>query len=232
MSNVFIPYADLGKASFEQLDTYLQSFLLVGDEPRLTAYPFTVEENQTLAIHTVVGLNARGKLVPATVTDAETYYVSGATLAAGGTGGTPGAATVTGTTGTGTKFQASVTIGAGGNITAVGDVTVQGSYTVAPTDDTAEPVTGGSLSDAELAITVETLHVKSNVIAPIGVLAIGLTTAVGESETGAPVYFSGAFNLNALTWDSSYANETDKLTAFNGAPTPTTIIVKKRQGDA
>lgn len=232
MADVFIPYADLGKASFEQLDTYLQSFLLVGDEPRLTAFPFTVEENQTLAIHTVVGLNARHKLVPATVTDAETFYVSGATIAEGGTGGTPGAATVTGTTGTGTKFQAAVTIGAGGNITAVGDVTVEGVYTVAPAAPAAEPVTGASLSGAELDIVVETLSTKTNVIAPIGVLTIAITTAISESETKADVYFSGAFNIRALTWDASYVNDEDKFRAFQGAPSPTTIIVKKRQGDA
>ena len=75
-----------------------------------------------------------------------------------GTGGTPGAATVTGTTGTGTKFQASVTIGAGGGITAVNSITLAGSYTVNPTFVGSpffayvEPVTGGGLTGAKLVI--------------------------------------------------------------------------------
>jgi hypothetical protein len=50
------------------------------------------------------------------------YQVQAATVNAGGTGGTTGTQTVTGTTGTGTKFQASVTI-SGGAITAVNSVT-------------------------------------------------------------------------------------------------------------
>ncbi len=74
------------------------------------------------------------------------------TVAAGGSGGTNGTQTVTGTTGTGTKFQASVTV-AGGAITAVLSVTVQGVYTALPSTLAAEPVTGASLSGAQLNLT-------------------------------------------------------------------------------
>lgn len=101
----------------------------------------------------------------------QTTKVVAATIGNAGTGGTPGAATVTGTTGTGTKFQASVTIGAGGNITSVNSISLAGSYTANPTYTTQpvyvgvwpyghwiynyyylEPVTGGSLSGASLNI--------------------------------------------------------------------------------
>lgn len=78
--------------------------------------------------------------------------VANPTIAAGGSGGTSGTQTVTGTTGTGTKFQASVTI-AGGAITAILSVSVAGAYTAMPSTLTAEPVTGASLTGATLNLS-------------------------------------------------------------------------------
>ena len=78
--------------------------------------------------------------------------VANPTIAAGGSGGTNGTQTVTGTTGTGTKFQASVTV-AGGAITAVLSVTVAGVYTAMPSSLAAEPVTGASLTGAQLNLS-------------------------------------------------------------------------------
>lgn len=81
------------------------------------------------------------------------YYVVSATVVNAGTGGTAGAQTITGTTGTGTKFQASVTVTAGA-ISAINSITVQGSYTVLPTNPTAEPVTGGALTGATVSLVM------------------------------------------------------------------------------
>lgn len=78
--------------------------------------------------------------------------VANPTIAAAGSGGTNGTQTVTGTTGTGTKFQASVTV-AGGAITAVLSVLVAGVYTAMPTTLAAEPVTGASLTGAQLNLS-------------------------------------------------------------------------------
>jgi hypothetical protein len=83
-----------------------------------------------------------------------TTKVVSATVDNPGSGGTPGAATVTGTTGTGTKFQAAVTIAGDGTISSVNSISVAGNYTVNPTDIAHEPVTGGSLSGAQLAIVI------------------------------------------------------------------------------
>lgn len=77
--------------------------------------------------------------------------VVSASVNAGGSGGSDGTRTVTGTTGTGTKFQASVTV-SGGAITAVLSITVAGPYSVNPTSLAAEPVTGASLSGATLTL--------------------------------------------------------------------------------
>lgn len=81
------------------------------------------------------------------------YFVVSATIVNGGTGGTTGSQTITGTTGTGTKFQANVTI-AGGAITSINSITVAGSYTALPTNPTAEPVTGAALTGATVSLVL------------------------------------------------------------------------------
>jgi hypothetical protein len=83
-----------------------------------------------------------------------TTKVVSATVDAAGTGGTPGTATVTGTTGTGTKFQATVTISGGGAISSVDAIAVAGSYSANPTSIAHEPVTGGGLTGARLAVVM------------------------------------------------------------------------------
>ena len=99
---------------------------------------------------------------PAKVAVVSTKVLS-ATIAAAGTTGTTGTAIVTGTTGTGTPFQANVTIASGG-ITAINSITVGGVYTANPAVPAAEPVTGGGLTGAKLALV-------------LGVNAISLTVA-------------------------------------------------------
>lgn len=132
------------------------------------------------------------------VTVNSTQVVS-ATVAAAGTGGTPGTATVTGTTGTGTKFQAEVTIDGGGTIASVDAITVAGAYTVNPTAPTVEPVTGGGLSGAQLNVS---LGVLTFTIFNAGVFtanaAAGAFTQGATSGTGAGATFQqGVFGPNA-----------------------------------
>ena len=76
-----------------------------------------------------------------------------ATVNTGGSGGTNGPATITGTTGTGTKFTAKGNI-TGGALAGALIITNPGSYTVDPTSLTAEPVTGGSLTGATVGLTI------------------------------------------------------------------------------
>lgn len=96
----------------------------------------------TAELATGNGYTAGGQALAAVVLD---YYVASATIVSGGAGGTTGTQTVTGTTGTGTKAQLSVTV-AGGVATAVSAVPVQGSYTALPTNPTAEPFSGGGFA--------------------------------------------------------------------------------------
>lgn len=78
--------------------------------------------------------------------------VVSATVAAGGTGYTNGAQTLTGVSGTGTKFQAAVTV-AGGVVTSVNSITVAGVYTAMPTLS-GEATTGGGGTGATLNLSM------------------------------------------------------------------------------
>lgn len=135
MATITPPYADPGRAAFEELDTYLQNNLLAGNHPELKpAYSYPLANGAAFAQFSVVGLDASGNLALATQTG-----------------------------------------------------TVQA----------------------------------------IGVLAHAASLGATGTGTGA-VFYSGCFDIDALVWDASYTTDAQRIAAFRGAPTPTTIIAKKR----
>lgn len=87
---------------------------------------------------------------------------------------------VTGTTGTGTKFVVSVRV-SGGGIAEVLKITTRGIYTVNPTSLTAEPVTGSSLTGAQLNISMGALTTP---VATAGSLTEVPTTPTSTTATG------------------------------------------------
>ncbi len=149
---------------------------------------------------TLTGTGGTGTqfIVPIT----HTKVVGTPTVAAAGASGTPGTATVTGTTGTGTKFQATVTISGGGAISSVDTLSVVGDYTVNPTLLTAEPVTGGGLVGATLAIHM-------------GVLTLG-TISVAGAYTVIPT--------DPITTTSSGSGTGCTLNAQWGLLAPTLVL--------
>lgn len=67
MAEVQIPYADPGVASFEQMDTYTQGFLLAGNHPELApAFGFPLANSSEFPQFAVLGLDPDGKLAWAT----------------------------------------------------------------------------------------------------------------------------------------------------------------------
>ena len=69
--------------------------------------------------------------------------------------------------------------------------------------------------------------VEANRVRPIGVLAHA--ASLGGTGTGTGTFwYSGCFNMDALVWGVSFDTDAKKLAAFEGSPTPTTIIVAKR----
>ena len=143
-----------------------------------------------------------------------TTKVVGATVNAGGSGGTNGTQTVYGTTGTGSKFQASVTV-SGGAITAVGSISLAGNYSANPTDITQEPVTGAGLTGAKLALTMGVLSASVSTpgnysVAPGNPVSQASTSGSGTGAT---------FNLS-FTASGAWAYATDDTAAIAAATSP------------
>lgn len=144
-----------------------------------------------------------------TLTVATTKVVS-ATVAAAGSGGTPGTQTVTGTTGTGTKFQASVTVDGGGTVTAVLSITVAGNYTVNPTVIANEPVTGAGLSGAQLAVVM-------------GALSVAITTAGSFTENSTSFTSTGGGNDATFSAPAFGVNTVSVVSGGGYSTAPTTF---------
>lgn len=146
-----------------------------------------------------------------------------AVVLAGGTGGTPGAVTVTGVTGTGTKFQATGTINGSGVLTGPLVLTVPGDYTVAPTL-AGDGVTGGSLSGATVtlvmgALTFSITAAGGYTVAPA--TANALTDVVGS---GTGVQATLAFGLGtALLLHSGNYSSAPSFTVAGGGGTGASI---------
>ena len=154
-----------------------------------------------------------------TVTTASVFTVSTTQLAsatvnnAGGSG-TNGACTLTGTTGTGTKFQIAATI-SGNVISALGAISVAGSYTVNPTNLAAEPVTSNcSLVGATLTVKMGVLTFTETTAGLYGALPSNpVSTTTSGSGTGATL------TLTSGTAGGQYTYNTDNGTAIGNAIT-------------
>jgi len=138
-----------------------------------------------------------------------------------GSGGTPGAATITGTTGTGTKFQCAVTIDGGGSISAVGAITLAGNYTVNPTDITVEPVTGGSLSGATviLKMGVKTLSLTTAGVYTVNPTSIAVSETTAVTGTGTGMLCTFVMGVNAIISITNAGSYTVNPTLTNNAVT-------------
>lgn len=146
-----------------------------------------------------INLTGGTQTTPAVLTVATTR-VRGANVVSSGTGGT-GTFTVTGTTGTGTKFQASVTRPSLPGPLIINAITAGGAYTVNPTTPANEPVTGGGSSGIVLDVD---MGVNSFTISNAGVFtanaAGGTFTQASSSGSGLGATFNAAlFGPNALS---------------------------------
>ena len=130
-----------------------------------------------------INLSGGTQSSPAVATVATTEVVALPTIVAGGTGGTPGTATVTGTTGTGTKFQASVTI-TGSQAASPNNGAVTASY--AP-GDTVTLAGGTFTSPAVLTVNSTEVLSLTGLTAGTGYAPGNTITLGGGTTTAAPV---------------------------------------------
>jgi len=61
----------------------------------------------------------------------------------------------------------------------------------------------------------------------IGVTVTDIVTDASTTYKGAPVARAGALDFDKVVWPASYDNDTKKWGAFDGAPTPTQIVLKR-----
>lgn len=63
-------------------------------------------------------------------------------------------------------------------------------------------------------------------ITPLGITTAPVTTGAGV-ETTIDIFRAGCFNPDALVWDDSFNTDARKRNAFEGAPSPTNIVIRK-----
>jgi hypothetical protein len=151
--------------------------------------------------------------------------LSSATVTGAGTGGTPGAATLTGTTGTGTKFQVAVTISGGGAISSINSVSVAGDYTVNPTLLTAEPVTGGGLAGATLNIKMGVLTATPTTLGVISSLAANPVPQGSTTGSGTGATFNLTYGVDSVVVGAAGTGYAAPPTVVFGSGAATAIAI-------
>lgn len=141
--------------------------------------------------------------------------VVSATVNAGGSGGTAGTQTVTGTTGRGSYFTASVTV-SGGAITAVNSITTGGVYFQNPTTIGQEPVTGANLSGAKLNVVMGVAQVTVTNIGGYSAVPTNPAAQGSTSGSGSGATFTLQTSINSNGWGEWFYG-TDDGTAFTSA---------------
>lgn len=128
-----------------------------------------------------------------------------------------------------------------GDLTA--GLAAQRSFTVDPpapllvTGDVPALFTTDELVAASQNIPARTpVKFSSGALVPAtdGAVAVGITvyavvTGGGDTTVRAPIYRGGVFNPDALNWPASYTTAEKKRLAFEGAPSPTAIVIRKPQ---
>ena len=120
-----------------------------------------------------------------------------------GSGGTPGSATITCTTGAGRVATFTGTINAAGQLTAIVPIDT-GAYTTSPTIPFAEPVTGGSLTGATVILYMTDVlsfsDLPSMTVAqlPAASAALKSSYAIVTDHAATPVYNATAVGGGSL----------------------------------
>lgn len=244
-------------AQWDDTITSVAVALITGNEPAVLVEDLIFEANQTIEERTPVGFNANGRLVAAQSTvEASGTLTFGGTGTANDTI-IIGSVTYTlkaapDAVANEIKIGASAAETALNLVAAIngddnGAGTKFGSATVAHPDVRAEIASPGVVTiiarvGGTAANSIGTTESGSNTSFGAATLtggtavptnrAIGITvtkvvTGAGGEYKGAPVYRGGCFNPLALNWHASYSTEEEKIRAFQGAPTPTNIIMRR-----
>lgn len=61
----------------------------------------------------------------------------------------------------------------------------------------------------------------------IGITITAIVTDASTTYKGAPIARAGCFNPDRINWPASYDSDAKKFAAFDGAPTPTNILIRR-----
>lgn len=100
------------------------------------------------------------------------------------------------------------------------DMTIAASQTI----PAYTPV--GLNSSGHIVPAVHDAGTPANAIKPVGITLYDITTPASPVQ-GIPVLIQGCLNKDMLAWPASFNTDELKLEAFRGAPTPTSIVVRK-----
>lgn len=100
------------------------------------------------------------------------------------------------------------------------DMTIAASQTI----PAYTPV--GLNAGGHLVPAVHDAGTPANAIKPVGITLYDITTPASPVQ-GIPVLIQGCLNKDMLAWPASFNTDELKLEAFRGAPTPTSIIIRK-----
>lgn len=253
------PYADPGRAAFEELDTYVQSRLIAGSHPEMApAVGVKMPNNANYKQFSVLGKNASGELVMATHGFAAAVAANAA-LTFAGTGAADDTITIDNVVYT---LKASVSaanevlIGASATATAENLVAAinaaAGAGTAYGSGTDAHPTVTAANAAGVVTVTARNVGVNGNEIGfaessadaswagsslsggrdQAGVQAryvLAHAASLGATGTAnGQVWYTGNYNPDMLVWDPSFDDDAKKLAAFEGAPSPSNILVTKR----
>ncbi|AET42270.1 head decoration protein [Ruegeria phage DSS3-P1] len=71
------------------------------------------------------------------------------------------------------------------------------------------------------------VQANNTTVAAVGILVYATDTTGGDAV--ASIYRGGCFNPDLLVWHSGYATDAHKAKAFEGAASPTQIVIRKIQ---
>lgn len=95
--------------------------------------------------------------------------------------------------------------------------------------DTDETVANGAVLAAMTVVGFDgdgnVVEANGSTVAAIGVLPYAVDASAGTVPTR--VYRQGVFNPDLLEWNAAYNTDALRLKAFEGAPSPTSIIIRK-----
>ncbi len=97
---------------------------------------------------------------------------------------------------------------------------------------TDEPVAADQVLEARTVVGFDgsghIVEANNTTVTAVGILSYAVDTT-GETAGAkyAGVYRMGVFNPDLLKWNAGYAADNDKLKAFEGAPSPTVIVVRR-----